>query len=319
MTTVNDRNSRLNTVIPSVLPSTPVYSSRELGWNGLLVERCQYSGGEYRIAPLPVHSIALHLGRPIQMGQKRGGKTHQDLFPTHHFVVVPAGLPNMCWHTDAADELFINLDPQLVAKTAETIGIDPSQIEVINNFGRYDSQLQHIGLSLLQELRLPGLGGRLYIESLTVQLVIHLLRYHTASGHFLPEPAAHRLSHARLQQTLAFIRDQLDQDLSLADMAALVHLSPYHFARIFKQSIGLSPHQYVIAQRVESAKRLLANRDLSVTQVASEVGFADYSHLTRHFKRLVGVSPKEFQLRNNVHMNSKIVQDSSARVLYNVY
>lgn len=106
---------------------------------------------------------------------------------------------------------------------------------------------------------------------------------------------------ARLRQALEFINDQLDQELSLAELAALVHLSPYYFTRLFKQAVGIAPHQYVILQRVEAAKQLLANRDLTIAQVAAQVGFADASHLSRHFKRLVGLASQEFQRRKNLH------------------
>src|SRR5574341_381833 len=288
-TQLMDSNPGLPQRLPDLFPSPPIYSSRELGWSGLIVERYQYPGGEHRVAPLPVHSLVLHLGRPLRMEQRRDGKTHHGLFLTNHFVVVPAGLPNMCWHTDAADELFINVDPHFVNQTAEMVGVDPGRVEVVNNFGARDPQLQYIALSLLQELRSPGLGGRLYVESLTHQLAVHLLRYYSTAVHPLPGiAAAMGLSPAALQRALAFVHDQLAQELSLADIAASVHLSPYHFARLFKQSVGMSPHQYVIAQRVEAAKQLLA-RGLPTAQVAAEVGFADYSHLARHFKRLVGV------------------------------
>ena len=298
---MTDNNPGLPQRPPNLLPAPPVYSSRELGWGGLLVERYQYPGGEYRVAPLPVHSLVLHLGRPLRMGQRRDGKTHTSLFLTNHFVVVPAGLPNTCWHKDGADELFINVDPQFVIHTAETVGVDPGRVEVANNFGARDPQLHYIALSLLQELRSPGLGGRLYVESLTNQLAVHLLRYYSTAAHLLPGIAeAMGLSPVALQRALAFVHDQLAQELSLADIAASVHLSPYHFARLFKQSVGMSPHQYVIAQRVEAAKRLLAS-GVATAQVAAEVGFADYSHLARHFKRLVGVPPAEFQRRKNLH------------------
>ena len=178
---VTDNNPGLPQRPPNLLPAPPVYSSRELGWGGLLVERYQYPGGEYRVAPLPVHSLVLHLGRPLRMGQRRDGKTHTSLFLTNHFVVVPAGLPNTCWHKDGADELFINVDPQFVTHTAETVGVDPGRVEVANNFGARDPQLHYIALSLLQELRSPGLGGRLYVESLTNQLAVHLLRYYSTA------------------------------------------------------------------------------------------------------------------------------------------
>jgi AraC family transcriptional regulator len=77
--------------------------------------------------------------------------------------------------------------------------------------------------------------------------------------------------------------------------SAVAHLSPYQFARLFKTSTGLPPHQYVIARRIDRAKRLLREDDLSLAQVAARVGFWDQGHFTHHFKRLVGVTPKRFQ------------------------
>ena len=69
-------------------------------------------------------------------------------------------------------------------------------------------------------------------------------------------------------------------------------MSPYHFARLFKSTAGLSPHQYVIQSRVERAKTLLADSDLTIAEVAQAVGFANQSHLAFHVRRLLGVSPK---------------------------
>jgi AraC family transcriptional regulator len=100
----------------------------------------------------------------------------------------------------------------------------------------------------------------------------------------------------KLRAVIDYIREHLDAELSLDHLAAVTHLSPYHFARLFKNSTGLPPHQYVVARRVERAKELLRQRDgLSLADVAVEVGFSSQSHFTRHFKRLVGVTPRRFQ------------------------
>lgn len=282
-------------------PTPPITSSRALGWEGLVVERYQYPGAEYKVPPLAMHALVLQLGQPLRMSQRRDGKTHHGAFLTHQLALIPAGLANHCWHTDSVDAVFLTLDPQFVARTAEAVGADSRRVEVINNFGARDPQLQSLALALLQEAQAPGLGGRLYVESLANQLAIHLLRYYALAAHPLPDLLTGQgLAPAPLQQVLSFINDQLDQDLSLAAMAAVAHLSPYHFARLFKQAVGQSPHQYVIRQRVEAAKRLLAS-GLPTAQVAAEAGFADYSHLARHFKRLVGLPPSEFQRRKNLH------------------
>jgi AraC family transcriptional regulator len=79
-------------------------------------------------------------------------------------------------------------------------------------------------------------------------------------------------------------------------MAAVAHLSPYHFARQFKAATGLPPHQYVLARRIERAQQLLRDGDdLSLSEVAAGAGFSDQSHFSRHFKRVVGTTPRQFR------------------------
>jgi AraC family transcriptional regulator len=150
-------------------------------------------------------------------------------------------------------------------------------------------------LALDAELREGGPGGRLLVESLGNVLAVHLLRQFSPSG-----PAdAHAgpgLPKQKLRAVLEYIHEHLDAELSLDHLAAVAHLSPYHFARLFKNSTGLPPHQYVIARRVERAKELLRGPERPpLAEVATELGFADQSHFTRHFKRLVGVTPRDFR------------------------
>ena len=98
----------------------------------------------------------------------------------------------------------------------------------------------------------------------------------------------------RLTRVIDYVHDNLDAGIRLADLAAVARLSEFHFARLFERSVGLAPHQYVIAQRVERAKTLIAEGRLTLAMIAAEVGFADQAHLTRHFKALVGCTPGRF-------------------------
>ena len=93
-------------------------------------------------------------------------------------------------------------------------------------------------------------------------------------------------------QVIDYINNHLEQDLSLIELAAIAQMSPHYFSHLFKQSTGMTPHQYVIRCRVECAKELLLQRKLTIAEIAYKVGFANQSHLNRHFKRLLGVTPK---------------------------
>jgi AraC family transcriptional regulator len=160
--------------------------------------------------------------------------------------------------------------------------------------------MERLMLSFLPELESGGLGGELYAESLANALAVHLLRQHSSLGEkakrkIASEPKPSGLPARQLRRALDYIGDNLASDLSLEEMAGAANLSPYHFARLFKESTGLPPHQYVIRERVERAKGLLAGTDRPVGEVARLCGFATQSHLARHFGRLVGATPARFR------------------------
>src|SRR5258708_28782852 len=106
-----------------------------------------------------------------------------------------------------------------------------------------------------------------------------------------------QLARAELRRALDYIYDNVGSDLSLQELAGIAGVSASHFASLFKQSTGLSPHQYVIHRRVEKARSLLRQSDLSIGEIAVLTGFYDSSHLNHHFKRLTGVTPKTLRSR----------------------
>lgn len=103
------------------------------------------------------------------------------------------------------------------------------------------------------------------------------------------------LTHAQLQRAVDYINTHLDRDLSLEKIASVINISPTYFASLFKHATGMSPHQYVIQQRVERAKLLLAKTDLAIADIALQVGFSSQSHLTQQFKRLTSMTPKQIR------------------------
>jgi AraC-like DNA-binding protein len=101
----------------------------------------------------------------------------------------------------------------------------------------------------------------------------------------------------KLRQVIEYIQVHLEQDLNLTQLAELVGLSQYYFVRLFKQSVGVAPYQYVLQCRVERAKQLLQKNNLAIAEVALCCGFADQNHLTRVFRRLTGTTPKAYRDR----------------------
>ena len=107
-----------------------------------------------------------------------------------------------------------------------------------------------------------------------------------------------RLSAGALRRVREYVQLHLDESIDLSRLAAVAGLSMHHFAREFKQSAGVTPHHYLIQERVERAQQMLAQTDLSLAEITYAVGFSDQGHLARHFRGLLGTTPREFGGRN---------------------
>jgi AraC-like DNA-binding protein len=166
--------------------------------------------------------------------------------------------------------------------------------ELVLHLPIHDPLHHHIALVLQAESEAEGGAGHLYAQSLVDALVVHFLRRYAASQSSLREVAG-GLTPFKLRRTLAYIQEHLEHDLSLATLAAVTQTSLAHFARLFKQATGRTPHQYVILCRMEQAKRLLAETDWPLIEIAHEVGCADQSHFTALFRQYVATSPKAYR------------------------
>jgi AraC family transcriptional regulator len=144
------------------------------------------------------------------------------------------------------------------------------------------------------ELRTGRAGDSLLAESLANVLTVHLIR-HITGPQRKQASAGGVLPNEKLRTVIEYIMENLAGSPTLDQMAAIVHLSPYHFARQFKAATGVAPHQYVIARRVERARDLLrAICRVGLGEIAFRCGFAHQSHFCFHFKRIAGVSPRQF-------------------------
>lgn len=289
------------------LQRTLTLSSRQMGWNGILVEQHNYTSTPGKIEELELpalsdHWLILPKGHPTYLSQKSDDRWHESIFQAGDSLLVPAE-QFTCWCCPGSEvvqtELNIHLQPKLVEQVAEVSEINTARVNLVNHFGQQDWNLQRIAMLLLAEVESGGMMGRLYVESLSQALIIHLLRHYSADAP-ITAPEHRSLTHIQLQPAIDYIHTHLDQDLSLVQIAQSSNISPTYFARLFKQATGTSLHQYVIKQRVERAKLLLTTTELTIEHIAAQVGFSSQSHLTHHCKRLTGMTPK--QLFNRVRI-----------------
>jgi AraC family transcriptional regulator len=284
---------------PDVPPEHVLLSSSGRGWRGVDAAEIHHPQDDFGTPAIPRHVLVVNLGSPFDAKETLRGR--EGYLGLGGIVVLPAGAPRE-WHLERRGEvrhLHLYLDPTLIQGIAAGAGLDPEKAELIEALGIRDPQIEHVAMSLLSELRSEEAGARIYAESLANVLAVNLLRRHSSLGRSSVRKLEHErtrgLPEASLRTALGYVGDNLAEDLTLAEIAREVGMSPYHFSRMFKLSTGLPPHQYIMRRRIERAKALLTNTDLPVGMVAQEVGFASSSHFAQQFRRLTGVSPRSFR------------------------
>ncbi len=209
-------------------------------------------------------------------------------------MIIPPHQPCFAVSDRPLAGILFTLDIALLQSLAERDGnLASHRVEVRPLAHTFDPVLEHLLLTLDMELERGSPNGNLFAETVASSITIHLLRTY---GVFRPRPASECIfSLQMLKRVNTYVDEHLAEDIRLADLAYLVGLSPFHFARSFRRATGTSPHQFVIGRRLDKARHLLLIGRMTLTQVALECGFADQSHLTRHFKRAFGVTPNQFR------------------------
>jgi AraC family transcriptional regulator len=229
-------------------------------------------------------------GTPID--QAIDGQTQRNLVGHNNAFILPAGAVHRCDWQQNIEFMFVGLDPHVFVQIGQEL-VSADRIELIPHFATIeDPLLQGILLTLKQEMMTSGLNTPLFVDQLKTTLVMHLLRSYGVRKVKIAT-YSDGLPRHKLNQVLDYITAHLDQNLELEDLAQQVGMSQFYFSRLFKQSLGIPPHQYVIQQRVEKAKQFIQKGRLSLVEISLECGFANQGHLNRHFKRLVGVTPRE--------------------------
>ena len=160
----------------------------------------------------------------------------------------------------------------------------------------HDKRLLQLLTDLAHELAHEEVGKEIIIPALTEQVAVHLLRRHSKMRRSDElELSRVGLIDRRIRRAVELMQTHLDQDLPLKEIAAASYLSPYHFARLFKKLTGTSPHAYLASLRSTRARLLLAETDLSVTEISSRVGYASPSHFTKAFRQATGLTPRAFR------------------------
>lgn len=274
--------------------SRPVnITTQAIDWPGVLVEAGQNDIAQADDAVTPNHYLALNVDTtPLTIEVKEPHGFKKIVVPPQTFWLNPGSSPVTLRTENRNAYVRVALDPLHLGRLIHPVPDDVAPVLLRRRYAVDSPQIAHLVLALAAEADTPS-GGLATVEAVTTALG-HLLVHHAgvATRPSLAQALIHGgLSSAAKRRALEMIDGLLDAHLTVEMLAREVGLSPAHFARAFKQTMGRAPHQYLLALRLERARRLLETTRATLSDIAQRAGFADQAHFTRLFKRAFGTTP----------------------------
>lgn len=278
------------------IPGLPLLSSAGSKGSGFLLEAHAVPASREEFGWSWHHThVGLCIGGPSEIRiSGAAGSGHFIAHPGSVFIF-PRGCGDTNFHHAGGRYRFV------------VVEIDTSRLERL-----FQDYVQHIDNLLTPQLYVPepniaalignmqaeveagSPSGPLYSESLSLALAAYVSnRYATKAA--TVAPTDRKLSHIQARRVIDYIYARLDSDFSLVELASVVHLSPRHFSRLFRNAFGITPHRYVMIERLNRAKELLATSTLSLVEIAECTGFASQSHFTDVFHAATGVTPRYYR------------------------
>jgi AraC family transcriptional regulator len=274
------------------IPNLAVLWSSGANWHGIRAEGCRFEEVETPQFRTVDHNVLMHLSNPALVELKTDGQCDTRKRVTGDLSILPATSVCQVRTRDPHEVLLVSVSQDLMAQTSLKAG-DGTPCELIPRVYHRDAQLEHICWALKAEVECNYVSGRLYGESLAVAVCAHLLSQSFANGSATAKKGG--MAPRTLRRVIDYIGSNLDGSIRMASLAEISGLSQYRFAHNFKSATGIPPHHYVILARLDRAKQLLRETNLSVLDIAYAVGFQSISRFNSLFKRELGTTPSNYR------------------------
>jgi AraC family transcriptional regulator len=278
-------------------------SSAGLGWPTISAELRSHGVSETPvIVPQNVELILAVAGNDEGLVIRTGAGQRTEARPsTGVFCLTPVGVDNqLAIKVPVPRALHLYLPAALFRKLADDFNLPGAPARSIRYVaGVQDEVIHQIGLSFSAAMMNDSAAGRMFVETASATLAARLLQTYCDSGACKSLEPSDRIDHARLRRALDHISDNLDDEITLAQLAEVAGLSVFHFARTFTRAMGVSPGRYISRMRLEKAMAEIAAGKLSLAEIAFKAGFSSQASFTTAFHRVTGLTPGGFRTRRS--------------------
>jgi len=272
-------------------------SSDDRGWPSLYTSEQLEIPFEQNFAAVDDPLIVLHLDGPIMVHRRIQKGESSRLIPPGGMFMMPGGMDFGVRVAGTLRTLHLYLRRGLLEEVAiDLVAGDPAHVETLPRFGNSDPLIERLMLGVRDMVHDDDPSATVYVDYLARAIAAGLIRRHssasTARRHL---DATLKGPTRQIRRAIDFMEANLEHSVDLQTIAEATGLSPSHFARQFRATVGKAPHQYLMQIRIDRAKRLLSETDRGIAEVAFACGFANQEHLTRLFKRSCGLTPAGFR------------------------
>jgi AraC family transcriptional regulator len=240
------------------------------------------------------HCVLVHVSGPVTVVRRIRGVSREVVAAPGTICLISAGAPRQFRAREPHEVVVLALSRRLLERAAE-----PSYargLELRDKHELRDRRVEQIVRALELEVRDGCPSGALYGESLGLALSLYLLQKYSL-GSATPRRNAGGMAPKALERVIEHIHEHLADDLRLSALADVAGLSEHRFAHNFKKTTGVSPHRYVMGERIERAKRMLRDTDRTVGEIACDLGFSSPSRFSSVFGQWTGTTPSSYKRR----------------------
>jgi AraC family transcriptional regulator len=275
------------------LDTPPTRSSASIEWAGIVLENYTTPAVFIPRHEHPAHFLHLVLSGIVKYEVSTKGRHLRFTSHPGTIFLLPRGTVDEVNWAGPTQRMAVAIHPRLLTQALDETAHE-NDIELTENWNLIDGHISALLQEMAADLEEGSPAGTIYGESLANALAVYLLKRYAVRP-LTPVVCKGGLPGYRLKRVLDYIANNLEENISLSQLAAAAGMSPHYFSELFKQSTGRSPHNYVLLQRMERAKERLRDPKYSIIEAGLDAGFQNSSHFARIFRKLEGTTPSKFR------------------------